>query len=257
MQRESVLNTFVVATCLCVVCSVIVSASAVFLRPRQEANKVREMRKNILLAAGVYTPDTPLEDLFAQVEPRIVDLETGQYTSASELDPKTYDQRSAADDPELSVAIDPSDDLAGIKRRETHSFVYLIEKDGQLDQVILPIRGKGLWSTLYGFLALGSDMRTIRGITFYEHGETPGLGGEIDNPRWKQKWTDNKLAFDDDGNVGIEVIRGAVDPAAEGAEYQIDGLTGATITSRGVSDLVRYWLGENAFGPYLDKQRSS
>jgi Na+-transporting NADH:ubiquinone oxidoreductase subunit C len=256
MQRESVLNTFVVATCLCVVCSVIVSASAVFLRPRQEENKVRERQKNILQAAGVYDEQAPLDEQFARVEPKIVDLASGDYADSSEFDPEEYDQRAAADDPELSKPISPSDDLAGIKRRETHSFVYLIKKDGKLDQVILPIRGKGLWSTLYGFLALASDMRTIRGITFYEHGETPGLGGEIDNPKWKKQW-DGKLAFDEQGDVDIEVIRGEVNPDAEDAKYQIDGLTGATITSRGVSDLVRYWLGKDGFGPYLDKQRNS
>jgi Na+-transporting NADH:ubiquinone oxidoreductase subunit C len=256
MQRESVLNTFIVATCLCVVCSVIVSASAVFLRPLQEANKVRERRKNILVAAGMYNQETPLDDLFAKVEPRIVDLDTGEYVSPSELDPKTYDQRAASDDPKMSEPIAPADDLAGIKRRETRSFVYLVKKDGQLDQVILPIRGKGLWSTMYGFLALDADMRTIRGITFYEHGETPGLGGEISNPKWQEKW-EQKLAFDKEGDVAIEVIRGEVNPQAEGAKYEVDGLTGATITSRGVSNLVHYWLGENGFGPYLNKQRSS
>jgi Na+-transporting NADH:ubiquinone oxidoreductase subunit C len=204
----------------------------------------------------MYDEETPLDVQFARVEPKIVDLATGDYASPSEFDPEAYDQRVASNDPDLSKTIPPSDDLAGIKRRETHSFVYLIEEDGKLDQVILPIRGKGLWSTLYGFLALASDMRTIRGITFYEHGETPGLGGEVDNPKWKKQWS-GKLAFDEQGDVGIEVIRGEVNPDSEDAQYQIDGLTGATITARGVSDLVQYWLGKDGFGPYLDKQRSS
>jgi Na+-transporting NADH:ubiquinone oxidoreductase subunit C len=256
MQRESVLNTFVVATCLCVVCSVIVSASAVFLRPAQEANKVREVRKNILMAAGLYQADKPLDELFQQVEPRLVNLETGQYASPSEVDSETYNQREAAASPEQSIALDEAADSAGIKRRENYAFVYLIKQDGQLDQVILPIRGKGLWSTLYGFLALDGDMRTIRGITFYEHGETPGLGGEVDNPKWKAQW-EGKLAFDEQGDVAIEVIRGQVDPEQEGSFSMIDGLTGATITARGVSDLVQFWLGENGFGPYLEKQRTS
>jgi Na+-transporting NADH:ubiquinone oxidoreductase subunit C len=257
MQRDSVLNTFVVSTCLCVVCSVLVSSAAVLLRRPQEENKVREMRKNVLLAAGLFDEKVPLEDLFKQVETRIVDLQTGQFVPSNELDPQKYDQRAAAKDPDLSVGISPEDDLAGIKRREKYSFVYLVNKDGKLDQVVLPIKGKGLWSTLYGFIALDADMQKIRGITFYEHGETPGLGGEIDNKNWKKKWTMDKLAFDDTGQVRIEVIRGNANPNSEEAKYQIDGLAGATITSQGVSRLVHYWLGEDGFKPFLEAQSAS
>ena len=257
MQRDSVLNTFVVSTCLCVVCSVLVSSAAVFLRKPQQANKVREMRKNVLLAAGLFDENVPLDDLFEQIETKIVDLETGQYVPATKLDPKKYDQRAAAKDPDSSVEISPDDDLAGIKQREKYSFVYLVKKDGKLDQVVLPIKGKGLWSTLYGFIALDADMQKIRGITFYEHGETPGLGGEIDNDTWKEKWKKGKLAFDDTGQVRIEVVRGNANPNGEDLKYQIDGLAGATITSQGVSRLVQYWLGEDGFKPFLETQSAS
>ena len=256
MQRDSIQNTFIVATGVCVFWSVLVSTAAVGLRERQEANKVEERKRNILVAAGLYDAKVPLDESFKQVEAKIVDLETGEFVSESELNPEQYDQRTAAKDPALGVDIEKGDDLAGIKRREKYSFVYLVEKDGKVDQVVLPINGKGLWSTLYGFLSLDDDMKTIRGITFYEHAETPGLGGEVDNPNWKAKWVE-RLAFDDDGSVRIEVIRGSVDQSRPEAVHQVDGLAGATLTARGVSNLVQYWLGENGFGPFLEKQRES
>jgi len=254
MQRDSIQNTFIVATGVCVFWSVLVSTAAVGLRERQEANKVEERKRNILKAAGLYDPTVPLDDAFKQVEVQIVDLETGEFVDKATVDPEQFDQRKAAKDPELGIAIEPEDDLAGIKRREKYSFIYRIMKGDEVDQVVLPINGKGLWSTLYGFIALDSDMQKIRGITFYEHAETPGLGGEVDNDTWKKKWVD-QLAFDDNGSVRIEVVRGAVDQSRPEAVHQVDGIAGATLTARGVSNLVQYWLGENAFGPFLEKQR--
>jgi Na+-transporting NADH:ubiquinone oxidoreductase subunit C len=105
---------------------------------------------------------------------------------------------------------------------------------------------------MFGFLALDADFRTIRGFTFYEHGETPGLGGEIDNPRWQKKWQ-GKLAFSEDGQVMIEVLRGSVEAGDPLAPYRVDGISGATKTTQGVQGLVRFWLGENGYGPFLDR----
>jgi Na+-transporting NADH:ubiquinone oxidoreductase subunit C len=263
MQRDSITNTIVVATLLCIVCSVLVSSAAVVLNGFQEANKLEERKRNILKAAGLYDPDTDpdadLETLFERVETRVVDLETGELVSESEIDPQEYDPREAARDPERSVKLDPGEDIAGIKRRPKYELVYLVKKGGKLDQVVLPIQGKGLWSTLYGYLALDADMETIRGITFYEHGETPGLGGEIDNEKWQEQW-EGKQAFGPQGQPQIEVAKGTVDKERPEAKYQVDGLAGATITARGVTNLVQFWLGEQGFRDFLEnleKQRAA
>ena len=234
MRRDSIANTFLVATLLCIVCSVLVSAAAVGLRPEQEKNQVRERRKNILMAAGLYDPEASLDQLFEKVETKLVDLETGEFVEEGELDPQTYDPRSAAKNPQMSVEIPQDKDLGNIKRREKYQFVYLIRKDGALDQIVLPIRGKGLWSTLYGFLSLDKDLHTVRGITFYEHGETPGLGGEVDNPRWKAQW-DGKTAIDPQGDIIIRVVQGGAPADSEAAQHTIDGMAGATITSQKIS----------------------
>ena len=124
--------------------------------------------------------------------------------------------------------------------------IYVVLDNGDIDQVILPIEGAGLWATMYGFLAVERDGNTVRGLQFYEHGETPGLGDGVDKPAWRGQWVGKKL-YDANGHPQIEVVKGQ----APENDYQIDGLAGATLTGRGVSIFVRHWIGEDGFGPYL------
>ena len=253
MPRETISKTFFVAAVLCVVCSVFVSIAAVQLRPIQKVNKLLDKKRNILTAAGLLDESKTIDERFKNIQARVVDLATGEYV---DIDPDKYDQRSAAKDPEQSVVIPTKSDPASIKRRAKRASVYLVLKKGEVDKVILPVHGMGLWSTLYGFLALDvEDVNTIRGLVYYEHMETPGLGGEVDNPRWKALWN-GKRAFDEDGNVAIEVVRGFVDKSGSKAVYQVDGLSGATITSRGVSSTLKYWLSEDGFGPFLTRLKA-
>jgi|TARA_B100001964_G_scaffold185697_1_gene206036 Na+-transporting NADH:ubiquinone oxidoreductase subunit C len=254
VAKNSVGQTFGVALLLCVVCSVLVSGAAVTLRPTQEANKLLDKKQNILMAAGLAGETGTVDELFENIQTRIVDLETGEYVD--DLDAETYDFIDAATDPTLGVAIAEDQDRAGIKRRARSVPVYLVQKKGQVDKVILPIYGKGLWSTLYGFVALDrDDLSTIRSLLFYEHGETPGLGGEVDNPSWKGLWN-GKQAYGSDGSVRIQVVRGAVDASAPGSEHRVDGLSGATITARGVHNMLQYWLSEGGYKNYLDRLRA-
>ncbi len=255
MARESLIKTYVVAIGLAVVCSLLVSGAAIGLRPLQEENKIIDRKKNILVVAGLHDAAVPVVEAFQQVEVRIVDIETGEFVSEDKIDPATFDQRAAAKDPNMSVRIPAEKDRAGIGRREKYALVYLVQKDGQLDQVILPIVGKGLWSTMYGFLAIADDLNTVRGITFYEHAETPGLGGEIDNPQWKAKWTGKKL-YDDQGTFKLEVVKGAAATSGPGAEHQVDGISGATLTANGVSYSVAYWMGDDGFKNLLERLRA-
>lgn len=270
MQTESPKQTMIVATCLCLVCSVLVSTAAVVLRPAQQAQKTRDIQKNILKVAGIFDESRKVETQFKAVEPVLIELagKRPRIADPSEegIDLKTYDPKKAAKKANDSVAVNPPGALPQIARREIYTIAYEIRKeDGNLDQVILPIYGKGLWSTLYGFIAVDADGQTIRGITFYEHGETPGLGGEVDNPAWKAVWP-GKSAFaaEDLKHASLEalptptiqVAKGEVTDNAPDAEFKVDGLSGATITSNGVTALVRYWLGPDAFGSYLQQIRS-
>jgi len=244
------------AALICLVCAVIVSASAVSLRMKQEENAYLDKQKNVLVAAGLATDEESLstEEIrkrFAPIRSIVVDIKTGH--ELPDVDPGTFDQRKEAADPKTSR--EAPKNPAGVERLPDEALVYRLEDQGQLELVILPIEGKGLWSTLYGFLALDADLETIRGITFYEHRETPGLGGEVDNPKWKALWR-GRRAFGEDGKPRIEVIHGRAGPPDEDP-YRVDGLSGATMTSRGVSRLVRFWLGDDGFGRYLEAMRES
>lgn len=249
MPVDSTPKTIFVAVALCLFCSMVVAMAAVSLRPVQEANKLRDKRINILQVAGLYEAGIDVNAAFTEAfTPRVVDLATGEYTDA--VDVATYDERAATQDLNLSVAL--GDDPAGIGRRANFETVYLLEnEDGSLNKVILPIHGYGLWSTLWGFIALEANANDIFGLQFYEHAETPGLGAEVDNPRWRSQWSGKKLR-DDEGDLEITVSK-TIPPA--GPEFHVDALAGATLTSRGVDNLVRYWMGEDGFGPYLAKLR--
>lgn len=254
MQRDSTLGTILTATVLCVVCSVVVSASAVGLKSFQDANKKKFEQRNILEAAGFTSDEIKekgIEELFKSIETQLIDLETGEL--AADIDEATYDQKAAAKSADQSVEIPKAKQTFGFDRHEKYSRVYLMKEGDSLKKVILPIYGKGLWSTLYGFISLESDLNTVAGITFYEHKETPGLGGEVDNPKWKALWPGKLVA--DGGKLKIEIIKGQVIGGSDNAAHQIDGLSGATITSRGVSNAVRYWI-KDGFGPFLDKLKS-
>lgn len=254
MQTE-VMKTVGFAALVCVVCSIFVASSAVLLRGRQEENRVLDLRSKVVLVSDVAEPGEPLtrdaiNRLFEEnLTALVVNLETGEPT---DIDVLTFDQRAAARDPEQSRAVPANP--ARVNRVSDHALIYQRIVDGEVDRLILPVHGYGLWSTLYGFIALSGDLQTIEGITFYEHEETAGMGGEVDNPRWQALWPGRK-PFDDNWNVVIEVLKGAAGPA-ETDPYHVDGLAGATLTSRGVTNLLHFWLGEEGFGPYLERYRS-
>lgn len=248
-KKESVRRTVTVALLVCLVCSVVVSAAAVALKPIQITNQLLDKKRNILSIAGLLEEGADVEAQFEKVTARLVDLRTGEFSD--EMDPLAYDQQKAAKDPATSKRLDASEDIASIRRREDYATVYMVENADGIETMILPIHGYGLWSTLYGFIALEGDLKTVVGLGFYQHAETPGLGGEVDNPNWRQQWT-GKVVYDEEGEVAVQVLKGSVDSSNPNAEHQVDGLAGATLTSRGVENLVRFWLGENGFGPFLD-----
>jgi len=254
-SKDSVQRTIIVAVVLCIVCSIIVSTSAVLLKPAQLANKEQDLKKNVLQAAGMYDESQSVEAQFERFNIKVVDLETGKFTDAvSDVD--TYDQVKAAKDPALSTEVSDEDDIAKISRREKYAKVYTVEGAQGIERVILPIRGYGLWGTLYGFIALEADANTVVGIGYYDHKETPGLGGEVDNPKWKNVWAGKKI-YDDNGDVNLSVAKGQVDPQSDpNAEFKIDGLSGATLTSRGVEYMIHFWLGENGYAKFLDNLRN-
>ena len=249
-NNETIKKTLIVAISLCLVCSALISFSAVELRDLQEANKTLDKQSKILSAAGLLKEGSLISELFESIEPRIVNLETGEYDSAINLD--DYEESAFSRDPNTSIELSSSQDIALLKRRENFQTVYLHYESQALNAIILPVRGYGLWGTMKGYLALEPDFKTIIGLEFFDHKETPGLGGEIDNPKWKAIWK-GKEVFSESGDILISVIKGSVDKSSEQAKYQVDGLSGATITSNGVTNLLSFWLGDMGYGPLIDQ----
>jgi Na+-transporting NADH:ubiquinone oxidoreductase subunit C len=254
MRKDSVFGTLTVAAVLCVACSILVAGLAVSLKPQQEANKALDIKKNMLLASGLISPDNTdketILEVYKKVNPKVVDLATGEVV---ENPPEGFSQREAAKNPKMNITIPDEEDIADIKRRSKLAQVYEVVENGEVQMMIFPVHGKGLWSTLYGFIALAPDFNTVKGLGFYEHAETPGLGGEVDNPQWKAQWVGKKV-YADNLEPQLEVIKGSVSKTDPAVEYKVDGLSGATITSNGVTNLVQYWMGENGFKPFIKNQ---
>jgi Na+-transporting NADH:ubiquinone oxidoreductase subunit C len=241
---DSVAGTLRVALVLCIACSLLVSVAAVGLHPLQQANRTLDRQRNILLAAGLYTPERKVADLFSQVESHWVDLSSGRFVAPPERDAL-----------EEQINIPRSHDLAGIKSRPRYVEVYVVKREDELNTIILPIKGLGLYSTLHGYVALAGDGSTVQGLRFYEHGETPGLGGEVDNPRWLARWPGKRIYGDGD-EPRLQLIKGGVAANAADAEHKIDALTGATLTSRGINSMLQYWFGQEGYGPFLINLRN-
>ena len=268
-NKDSLKNTFSVAISLCLVCAMLVSAAAVGLKSMQDANALEDRQLNILKVCGFEQSDMDaaggVGELFAdRFESQIIDLETGEVATEACQEAvkaagkqiadikKEYDPLwcSKSKKPSVADRLSKKMDVAGIKYREKYSQVFTLQTDGKIELYVFPVRGYGLWSMMQGYLAVYPDLKTVRGLTFYAQAETPGLGGEVENPIWKAKW-DKKKLFDDDGNVVLTVSKG--DQANN--EIAVDALSGATITSNGVSSLLEFWMGENGFGPYIAKQK--
>lgn len=259
MSGDSTKKTLVVAVSLCLVCSVLVSSAAVALSSVQEENKKLDKLKNILIAGDLYENDATINKVYKEkVESAIVELKSGEVLPEEKYNEKLniedFNIESMADDSQYGEQIPVNEDIAGIKSKPKFMPVYEVKNNNQIEKYIFPIYGKGLWSTLYGFLAIDKDLETVRGITFYQHGETPGLGGEVDNPKWKAIWNGKKV-YDDNNQVKLTVIKGKVDNADPNKDFLIDGLSGATLTTRGVDNLVKYWLGEHGYGHFIENLR--
>jgi Na+-transporting NADH:ubiquinone oxidoreductase subunit C len=257
LDKDSLANTFVVAIALCLVCSVMVSGMAVALKPIQLFNKELDQRRNILRAAGMLPSDgnvssdgRSIEELFTEITVRAVDLDTGRYRD--DIDISSFDPIRVAKDPANSIELTPEQDVATLRRRENTSLVYIRNGDDGIEKVVLPVRGYGLWGTLYGYLALDGDLQTIAGLGFYKHLETPGLGGEVDNPRWKQGWTGVQL-YSEEGQPAVRLVKVRSQASSAAAAYEVDALSGATFTSKGVERLVNFWTGDLGFGRYIER----
>ncbi len=250
MAEENAAKPFYSVLVLAFVCSALVAAAAVGLRPQQEANRDLDRKKNILYAAGLYQEGKTIDQMFAPIETKVIELASGKFVPEDMINPASYQQLKAALSDDSGRKLSNAEDLARLRRLEKYSLVYLIRQDGQIKQIILPVRGKGLWSTMYAYVALDGDLNTIRGVSFYEHGETPGLGGEVENRRWQKGWQGKEI-YNDSGDIDLQFVKGKAAGEGPARLHQIDGLSGATLTTKGVNNLMEFWFGEHGFKPFF------
>lgn len=241
---------------VCLVCSLGVSSAAIFLKSQQDENATVDRQKKILDVAGMIRPGQELTNaevqaLFEQrLVPVLVDIKTGEVVSETPdgSSPDSYNMMAAA---KAAGNVPPPNEAKVRFQPTVGKLYYLVDDKQHVQKLIIPIEGYGLWGFLFGYLALEADGETISGITYYKHAETPGLGGEVDNPVWKGSWKGKKAFKPNDPAPAISVVKNAA------GEFEIDSLSGATITSRGVDNMMKFWLGENGFGPFLQKVRES
>ena len=247
-NKDSIKNILMIGIGLCLVCAAVISIIAVGLKELQKNNAILDQQKKIVAAADLQEFYGSTEVAFDSIEEIIIDIEEGLITNDST---EKYDLSKELRDPSRHIVLSSIEDIATIKKRENFSKIFLEYREGQLNTVILPVRGYGLWGILYGYLAISSDLNTIVGLEFYEHKETPGLGAEVDNPKWKALWRGKKI-YDENGEILIKVVKGMVDNSSDMSTYEVVGLSGATLTSTGVSNLLAYWLSDSGFKKFLN-----
>ncbi|MCE9678122.1 Na(+)-translocating NADH-quinone reductase subunit C [Shewanella sp. AS1] len=250
-KKDSIVGTMIFTIILCLSCSFMITGTAEILKERKLAKKRDELKRNVLIAADVELAGQDFRQVFdASVTPILVELDTGKVdTSTNALD---FDDRMAAINPETSMK--PKKDTAKIKTRANVARVFKVfDEQGQLHAVVMPIYGKGLWSMIYGFVALKPDYNTIENVVFYEHGETPGIGDFIEDPEWTNKLKGKQL-FDENGHVKFKIVKGGAKP---GDLHGVDAVSGATMTGRGVQRAIEFWFGNEGFETFLQKLKAS
>ncbi|WP_420427623.1 Na(+)-translocating NADH-quinone reductase subunit C [Algiphilus sp.] len=253
LNKESRSYIFIMAVVLCIACSIVVSGAAVSLRSQQEKNQLLDQRANVLNVVGLYRKGMDVNETFNErIETKVIDLETGEEVSG--VDPAAYDMFKAAKQSGSNVTLSSEQDIAGIGSIPKKAIVYVVrDEQGEVLNYVFPVAGYGLWSTMYAYVAVQADGNTIDGITFYDHGETPGLGGEISNPKWQEQW-DGKEIYNEDGEPAFRLVKGGVEPQKPGSEHKVDALSGATLTSNGVTNLMQFWFSDMGYKSFIARQ---
>jgi Na+-transporting NADH:ubiquinone oxidoreductase subunit C len=251
-KKDTVVGTMIFTVTLCLLCSFMITGTAGILKERKVAKKRDELQRYVLMAADVNLGQgNEFREIFAKsVKPLLVNLDTGKIDS--EVDVLDFDERMAAINPETSSA--PKKDIAKIRTRANEARVFkVLDADGKLASVVVPFYGKGLWSMIYGYVAVKPDFNTIAGVVVYEHGETPGIGDFLTDPNWSSQWKEKQL-FDQKGKFALRTVKGG---AKAGDVHGVDAVSGATMTGRGVQRAMEFWFGVEGFQNFFNQLKAS
>ncbi len=217
--------TFLFAFVLVVVVAALLSFAATALKPAQQENIRLEKMQSILSSINEKVDRNAAGEVYAQFIVEEVVVRNGKPVSGVK-----------AFDIDLAKELDKAPE-------ERNAPLYVAEKDGQRFYII-PVRGKGLWGPIWGYLSLEDDANTVYGATFDHKSETPGLGAEINTEDFTKQFKDKKMLMANGEFTGIKVTK----KAAVG-EHQVDGISGGTITSVGVEDMITDCM--QSYIPYL------
>jgi len=249
-NKETFGKTVGFVLAVCVVCALLVSFSAVQLKPLQKANKLLDQQTKILEASGLLEKagKDVVKTYNEFVVARMIDLDSGEFIEGDVIN---FDERRNSRD--VSISVKPENDLAGINRRSNTAVVYLVKNEaGKVNTVVLPIVGSGLWDLMYGYVGLEADLNTVKSVIYSDHKETPGLGAEVLNPKWKALWPGKKI-YNNAGEVKVKLVKGG---AKANDIHGVDGLSGATLTSNGVTNTLQFWFGKEGYAPFIAKYRA-
>lgn len=249
-SKETFSKTLIFVFIVCLVCAALVSISAVGLKPLQTTNRLLDKQTKILEASGLLAiAGRDIVGTYNKyVVAKMIDLESGAIVEGNT---DLFDERT--DSRNMEKSSKPKNDIAGISRRADSAVIYLVKNEqGQLDTIVLPIIGSGLWDLMTGFIGLADDLNTVKSVVYSDLKETPGLGAEVLNPKWKAKWPGKKM-FDSENNVAIKIVKGG---AKADDVHGVDALSGATLTSNGVQRTLHFWLGNEGYGPFIAKFRN-
>jgi Na+-transporting NADH:ubiquinone oxidoreductase subunit C len=219
------MKSIIFALVMCVVCSVLLSGAASLLKSRQAENIELDIKKNILKALAISG-----------------DFSSMEKDALRKLYTQNVKEIVVSEDGTVQDGMIPSD----IKDGDVSKLpVYQKLSGSTVSAYAIPIEGKGLWSTIRGYLALESDLNTVLGVTFYDQTETAGLGAEIAQGWFQDRWVGKKILSADGSLKSITIAKGTVNPASPDASHMVDGISGATMTGTGInnfvkSDLIKY-----------------
>jgi Na+-transporting NADH:ubiquinone oxidoreductase subunit C len=258
MDNQNPIKALLVVTVTALVCSILVTFTVVKLQPIQKSYQNIERNRALVQISGLTNDinllsDREIVNIFQKIEARIIDLRVGQFDT--KYNPDTFDTWTIDNNPELSIPIPTENDIAHLSRRSQLITVYLVKDKDTMDRILLPIYGQGMWSKIYGFIALETDLNTIADIIIYKQAETSGIGDKILNSDWQSSWRKRKI-YDDKGRLQIGIKGGQSDQKSLVSVHQIDAITGATVTVDAVKNLVRYWFGVHGYEPFLDNFRA-
>lgn len=246
LPNESRTKTLIVAFLVAAGATLLLSGATVLLRPIQAQNRAAEAKAQLAaLVAGVPGMTELLEGAGGQLSTVVIDLDRG--AAAEGVTPETLPD-ALADGANWS-ALAPGDDLAGLGRRPDLAQIYLLRAGDTIRLLLLPMAGAGYNGTINAVMALQGDLATVAGFAIIGHQETPGLGARIEEPAWLAQFV-GRQTRDERGQLRFAVARGSA-----GNVHEVDGITGATRTTNGISQMVRFWLGPQGYGPLLEAIR--